>query len=309
MRSSDESPDKPPRSLTNQNRLILPPVPHPATGRDSARIPCGAGRGSRDERSPIRAQLHSSAIPLSAKQQRRAAWSVERLARLRLGVDAAVDRFRFRIDTFPWTYQPASGSTTARRSEGTLSRWREMERVVHDLRIETAIDVGCNGGWFVLRLAECGVVTVGVEEDRRFCRMLSYESNRRGLSNVGVMAIHVDSDTVRVLPQTDAVLFLSVWHHVVKASGLDAASDILRRLWDKVDKVLFFETGQAEIPPDFGLPTMGPDPAEWLASYLANTCPGSEVQHLGEHEGFAPSGEQCFRSLFAVHRIAATNTA
>jgi hypothetical protein len=138
--------------------------------------------------------------------------------------------------------------------------------------------------------------------------MLSYESERRGVSNVGVMAMHVDSDTARVLPRADAVVFLSVWHHIVKRSGVEAASNLLRLLWDKADKVLFFESGQAEMPPDFGLPPMQPDPANWLASYLAETCPGSEVEGLGEHEGFAPSGEQCFRSLFAVHRIAETDS-
>ena len=55
--------------------------------------------------------------------------------------------------------------------------------------------------------------------------------------------------------------------------------------------------------PDFGLPEMTPDARSWLADYLAETCPGSRVEHLGTHAAFDPAGRTVERNLFAVIRV------
>jgi SAM-dependent methyltransferase len=226
-----------------------------------------------------------------------------RLAIARKPVDQTLDWLRFRVDTFPWTYHPTgNGARSARRGDGTASRWNAIRSFVHELDIATAVDIGCNGGWFVLRLAEMGVVTIGVDSDPRFSRMLLYESERGKHSNIGVLTMRVDMHTAAVLPAADCILFLSVWHHLMKEAGPDRTNRVLQALWAKTNKVLFFDTGEREMPPAFGLPPMSPDPETWLRAYLSRTCPNADVRHLGTHGAFAPDGTICRRNLFAVVR-------
>jgi hypothetical protein len=70
----------------------------------------------------------------------------------------------------------------------------------------------------------------------------------------------VNTETTCLLPHTDVVLLLSVWHHWVKVYGFESATQILSGLWERCNKVLFFETGENEMPADFGLPSMGDSP-------------------------------------------------
>jgi hypothetical protein len=65
---------------------------------------------------------------------------------------------------------------------------------------------------------------------------------------------------------------------------------------------MFFDTGEDEMPPSFGLPEMTPDTRTWLEGYLSSTCAGSEVRHLGTHAAFDADGNPCRRNLFAVVR-------
>ena len=114
----------------------------------------------------------------------------------------------------------------------------------------------------------------------------------------------MNADTVELVPPADATVFLSLWHHLVKMQGLRTATDITARLWDGTRKVMFFDTGEDEMDESFDLPEMAPDPRTWIAGYLAETCPDSEVRHLGTHAAFDAAGNPCERNLFAVVRTA-----
>jgi hypothetical protein len=54
---------------------------------------------------------------------------------------------------------------------------------------------------------------------------------------------------------------------------------LLGMIWDRTGKVLFFDSGEDEMTPDFELPEMTPDSRSWLAGYLAETCEGSRIEH------------------------------
>jgi hypothetical protein len=69
--------------------------------------------------------------------------------------------------------------------------------------------------------------------------------------------------------------------------------------------VLFFDTGESEMPASYGLPSMTPDARAWLEDYLGRTCGGGRVEHLGRHRAFDPEGGPVERNLFAVVRTAA----
>lgn len=220
-------------------------------------------------------------------------------------LDEGLDRMRFRLDTFPRPdYQPLPwlGLDRARRDTGSEARFAAILPLLRELDVRTAVDVGCNVGWFSFRLAEAGIATVGVESDPRYYRTALYAARRVGRRDVGFLVLEVDERTVDLLPNADCVLFLSVWHHVVKRAGLDAATALLGRLWERTRTVLVFETGEREMGPEYRLPAFDPEPAAWLERYLAAACPGGSVRQLGRHPAFAPDGRACSRSLVAVVR-------
>jgi hypothetical protein len=222
----------------------------------------------------------------------------------REGLDDALDRLRFRIDTFPQgLYQPVSSlPKRAARGVGSESRWAAMLPVLHSQAVEDAVDIGACEGFFALELAADGIPTIAIESDPRNVRTALLAVRRSGTQDVGVLALEVTPLNVGLLPGADCVLCLSIWHHFVRSHGIDKATAMLDAIWQRTQKVMFFDTGESEMTSDYQLPVMEPDPRLWLADYLARTCKESQIEHLGRHRAFDPSGNPCERNLFAVIR-------
>jgi hypothetical protein len=228
-------------------------------------------------------------------------------AQLRRLLELSGDHVRFCLDYFTVPrYQPLPwrrpDATSARRAEGVLSRWTEIHRLVDELQPRTALDVGCNVGWFALNLAELGISTVGVESLGPYYRTATYGAKRRRADNVAVSAMAINSRTVQLLPTVDCTLMLAVWHHFVQEFGFETATELLGQIWERTNRVLFFETGEEEMDASFGLPPMEPDARTWLTSYLVETCPNAKVVHLGLHHGGGRGPDVAWRNLFAVVR-------
>jgi hypothetical protein len=236
-------------------------------------------------------------------------------------LDDTIDRVRFSIDTFPrsvrwlrWlnlpsmhsaVYQdlPWVGVRSGARGNGTTTRWERMEPLIDQHRVRSALDVGANTGWFAFSLAERGVPTIALERMERHVRIGLYVRKKAGLcASVGFLVMDVTPENVDLLPSAECVIFLSIWHHIVREHGLAGATTVLAGLWAKTGKLLFFETGETEMPASYGLPAMTPEPRAWLASYLGETCPGSRVVPLGRHVALDSDNLPARRNLFAVLR-------
>ena len=226
----------------------------------------------------------------------------------RATVNRVLDRIRFFVDTRPaLPYQPLPWLDlhTARRETGVQTRWDAMVPVIDDVRAESAVDVGCNVGYYTIMLGRKGIPTVGIESNRRYVRILMHAIAELQLENVGTLNMQVTPETAALVPRTDCILLLSVWHHIVRERGLDAATSVLARIWSHAAKVLFFETGETEMPDSYGLPEMKAGGRAYLSEYLAATCEAGEVRHLGAHELAAGSryyDENARRNLFAIVR-------
>jgi hypothetical protein len=225
----------------------------------------------------------------------------------REAVDAVVDRLRFHIDTFPFgLYQPVSSlpGAQATRARGSETRWEAMRPVLEATGVGSAVDIGACEGYFSLLLAETGVSTIALEGKPANYRTTLYAVRRSGLENIGVLALTLTPENVDLMPSADCVVCLSIWHHFVRVYGLKAATRMLQAIWAKTGIVMFFDTGETEMTPDYALPEMAPDPRSWLEDYLSRTCAGSRVEHLGLHRAFDPEGGPVERNLFAVLRTA-----
>jgi hypothetical protein len=224
----------------------------------------------------------------------------------REGIDAVLDHVRFRIDTFPHgVYQPVSSLPRSRatRGGGSESRWEAILPVVREQAVETAVDIGACGGYFSIMLGEAGISTIALEGDPGAARTAMFAVRRSGLDDVGVLALALTPDNIAAVPASDCTLCLSIWHHFVRYHGVDAASGMMGAIWGRTGKVLFSDPGENEMTPEYGLPAMTPDARSWLRTYLAGTCSGSRIAHLGTHKAFDPSGQPCERNLFAVIRL------
>jgi hypothetical protein len=235
----------------------------------------------------------------------------ERLTRLlrrllsRGRVDEWIDLVRLKLDSFPrGRYQPigALPGRVAKRADGSRTRWEVIDPVVRELGVRTAVDIGAAEGYFSIQLGALGVTTVALESAPPNQRTALLAVRRSRLENVGLLAFEVRDDTVEMIPPADCTLFLSVWHHLVRDNGFELATSLTRRIWEHTGKVMFFDTGEDEMPASFGLPAMTPDARTWLEGYLADTCPGADVRHLGAHDAFDADGRHTRRNLFAVVR-------
>jgi SAM-dependent methyltransferase len=224
-------------------------------------------------------------------------------------VQHAIDALQFRFDVFPaLVYQPLPwlGLKKAKRGIGTEARWGAIEAALRDEVIDSAVDIGCNTGYFCFSLAAKGIPTLGVERDDRFLRIAQYAANKMRAHSVGFCKMDLTPDTIRLLPQADLVLLLSVWHHWVRSYGLEAASEMLTEVWQKSQKVLFFETGEVEMSADFGLAMLRASPRQWLEDFLYAMCAEAHVTWLGTFKAFAPQGNETqkvvYRNLFKITR-------
>ena len=81
---------------------------------------------------------------------------------------------------------------------------------------------------------------------------------------------------------------------------------MIQKIWARSGKLMFFETGENEMPADYRLPAMTPSPGDWLTTYLRDSCPSSRVECLGQMKAFAPGGSETHavvqRHLFVVMR-------
>lgn len=223
---------------------------------------------------------------------------------LRIRVDEGIDWLRFQLDTRPrLNYQPLPwlGKPKASRSEGTETRWAQIDGLLANHEVATAMDIGANVGWFSIQLSHKGIQIIAVEFVPKYLRTILFARDRLHLNNLSLMALNVDEESVVLLPHVDATLFLAVWHHIVRYRGIVAGDTVLREVWNRTGKVLFFEAGEEETPSDWGLPSMSPTADAFFRGYLEDHCPEGRILHLGKHVALGPSGP-CERTLWAVVR-------
>jgi hypothetical protein len=239
---------------------------------------------------------------------------VDALIAGRRRLNETLDWLRFRVDTFPRSgplrrvssagYQPLPWvQAPGRRADGTESRWAAIASLTGSLEIRSAMDIGCNLGYFTIRLAEAGIPTVGIERKATNYRTALFAINKTRTRKAAVLTLSLEPQTVDLLPSADLVLCLAVWHHLVHDHGEERANAMLATMWEHTRCALVFETGELDAPAEYGLPAMEPDPRTWIEAHLRDTCAGGEVVHLGQHSAPQPVGEgTCLRNLFAVVR-------
>lgn len=175
--------------------------------------------------------------------------------------------------------------TTDRDTKGTIDKWVLIEEHLPK-EAYTALDIGCNIGYYSFKMAQGGADHVlGIDIERGPLLIAEKLKLLGRVGNVGFCTLAIEQKNVGLLGQYDVILFLSVFHHLVYTYGMDSAKDILQKLIGKTRKVLFFETGQGD--QDFGemagaMPKINKDEAEKYFTDLLLDCGAARVERLGE---------------------------
>jgi len=169
---------------------------------------------------------------------RAARWALARFL-IRLAFVAAKGTRKF--------YQPVGIGRRGRhgaRDAGT--RWQAIAQVLRRYDTHSVLDIGCAEGFFVRRAAdELGCFAIGIEaSDRAVPGTLALLHGRT--ERAGLMRAFVTAEALCTWPKFDAVICMSVAHHMLRAHGVAAAQDFIAACASRARAVLIFEMGTAE---------------------------------------------------------------
>jgi len=165
----------------------------------------------------------------------------------------------------------------------------------------STIDVGCNIGYFVFRMAARGGLCLGIDWGRNEIALARRLASRHNVANALFAQMAITEASAAALPTADLVICLSIFHHWARKLGLDGATAIMRQLAGHAGKYMIFETGQPDEPTDWAgdLHFMGADPHGWTQQYLTDLG-FANIAHLGK---FATSLSPIPRNLYLASRV------
>jgi tRNA (mo5U34)-methyltransferase len=137
----------------------------------------------------------------------------------------------------PWFHniRLPDGSTTAPHHPfGDFPRYKWDALAPHlpaDLHGWTALDVGCNAGFYSFELARRGARVTGIDLDARYLEQARWAARQLSLEHRVTFLRRQVYDLARMAEGYDLVLFLGVFYHLrYPLLGLDCVRRVTRRL-------------------------------------------------------------------------------
>jgi hypothetical protein len=196
------------------------------------------------------------------------------------------------------------GTARVKGPQSSAQRWDLIDDQLDG--VQTALDIGCNAGYFSFKLAVRGVFVHAFEPLQELAEVVWVAGRHAaGGERIALSRLMVDKDTIHLLPRVDCVLLMSVMHYWVEAYGWPAAWQMLAEIWSRAERVMFFEIPNPVQNSKMSKPLsmMGSTDAE-CEQFLSNELgrlTGAEVTLLGYiRSDFRGQDEK--RHLFKVTR-------
>jgi tRNA (mo5U34)-methyltransferase len=111
-------------------------------------------------------------------------------------------------------------------------KWREIAPFLpDDLTGWTALDIGCNAGFYSFELAKRGARVTGIDVEPLFLRQAEWAARQFGLADRVEFRREQVYDLAHRAEQYDLVLFMGVFYHLrYPMLGLDIVAQTVRRL-------------------------------------------------------------------------------
>lgn len=167
-------------------------------------------------------------------------------------------------------------------------RWEMINKVLDEHSIFSVLDLGSSEGFYVIKAAREGCMALGVDNDIRRHTVAQDQSSLQGITGASFMLNDIGGELLYRLPEFDMVIFMSVLHHFMYLHGEDYCLSFLKKLREKVGKVMIFEMGQSdETENEWAelLPDMGDNPHEWIRKFVL-LAGFSKVEKIGESDSY-----------------------
>jgi len=203
--------------------------------------------------------------------------------------------------SFP-TYQPVvhDGVYDTKRSDrDCFDRWELIAGEITSSQSQSFLDIGCAEGFYVLKAGERGCFALGVDADVRRLGVAQNQLLTDAKGAVGFMHAVINPTLLEKLPPFDAVVFMSVMHHMMYTEGEAYCLAFLKKLRSRINKVMVFEMGQSNEKKNAWadkLPDMGANPHEWIKQFLLSAG-FSHVEKIGESDSYMDDQR---RAIFRV---------
>lgn len=138
-------------------------------------------------------------------------------------------------------YQNSGNKYKGSRKE-TDTRVKVIKKKLISDNIKNLIDLGSAEGRFLKLASSLGIFAMGVEADERRYLVSNYNKNFEDYKNFGVIFNEISLKFLKNVPQVDSIIYLSIHHHILASTGIKIGNEILKELFKKVKKSLFFET-------------------------------------------------------------------
>jgi SAM-dependent methyltransferase len=151
------------------------------------------------------------------------------------------------------------------RDEGVQARWAAIRSELPAEPV-SILDIGCNIGFYVVESAKLGHFAAGLDSPT-YAHALTTVKNALRLDNVMPVGLRLNPENVSSLPQFDCVIMLQVFHHLCAAYGTQSGMAMLREIYGKARREMFFETEpnyDNHEPFSSALPDMGGDSEAWV---------------------------------------------
>ena len=199
-------------------------------------------------------------------------------------------------------YQPVviNGTKICEGERRHSDRFATIRQVIQSADAKTLLDLGCAEGYFVQQAAsQCGCIALGIDADVRRLSLAQASATINRVNGAGFMYGELTPEFVGKLPPFDAIIFMSVLHHIMYERGIDYARDYMKGLHAITRKFLIFDMGQSnETENQWAalLPDMGSDPHAWVADFL-RSAGFSGVEKLVETDAYQGATK---RALFCL---------
>jgi tRNA (mo5U34)-methyltransferase len=133
-------------------------------------------------------------------------------------------------------------------------KWNDIKTAIpKNLEGWTALDIGCNAGFYSFELAKRGADVLGIDLDPHYLRQAKWAAKQMGLNNKVKFKQMQVYDIAKMKRSFDIIIFMGVFYHLrYPMLALDIVTE-------KVNKLLVFQTltmpGEEifETPPDMGI--------------------------------------------------------
>ena len=138
-------------------------------------------------------------------------------------------------------YQCDNSKLKGSREETDL-RWNQIKKKLIKDKINNILDLGSAEGIFLKKSSKLKIFSLGIEADERRFLLSNYINNKNKYRAYGVIFNKISLQFIKTLPKFNSALYLSVHHHILANLGKKKATLILKEIFNRCEKSMFFET-------------------------------------------------------------------